>query len=159
MWPWEDISSSLLWCDGAFGCSSTRWGTTQRCSTVWLDVPYWKAARHLQGYVRIELDPRVPLQRPTLLQKRWHSAQNTLKQLTLQKKYTSVTFWAEQNFFLSYLWHFYDDNCDKTGIIIDVVGSYFYDKKLWHKMGFSSWAGRRSSWMTFFGPSMTKKTW
>ena len=31
-----------------------------------------------------------------------------------KKKDTSVTFWAEQKYFLSYLWHFYDDNCDKT---------------------------------------------
>ena len=62
------------------------------------------------------------------------------------------------NFFLSYLWHFYDDNCDKIGIIIDVVGSYFYGKKSWQKMGFSSWAGWRRSCMTFFGPSMTEKT-
>ena len=46
----------------------------------------------------------------------------------------------------------------KTGIIIDVVGSYFYDKKSRQKMGFSSWAGRRRSCMTFFGPSMTEKT-
>ena len=30
--------------------------------------------------------------------------------LALQKKDTSVTFWAERIFFLSYLWHFYDDN-------------------------------------------------
>ena len=29
-------------------------------------------------------------------------------------KCTSVTFWAERIFFLSCLWHFYDDNCDKT---------------------------------------------
>ena len=46
----------------------------------------------------------------------------------------------------------------KPGIIIDVVGSYFYDKKPRQKMGFSSWAGRRRSYMTFFGPSMTRKT-
>ena len=32
----------------------------------------------------------------------------------LQKKDTSVTFWAERIFFLSYIWHFYDNNCDKT---------------------------------------------
>ena len=30
------------------------------------------------------------------------------------KKDTSVTFWVERIFFLSYIWHFYDDNCDKT---------------------------------------------
>ena len=42
----------------------------------------------------------------------------------------------------------------KPDIITDVVGSYFYDKK----MGFSSWAGRRRSCMTFFRPSMTEKT-
>ena len=69
------------------------------------------------------------------------------------KKDTSVTFWAEQIF--SY--HTYDTSMTiivkKTGIIIDVVGSYFYDKKSWQKMGFSSWAGRRRSCMTFFGPS------
>ena len=41
----------------------------------------------------------------------------------------------------------------KPGIIIDVVGSYFYEK-----MGFSSWAGWRRSCMTFFGPSTTEKT-
>ena len=46
----------------------------------------------------------------------------------------------------------------KPGIIIDVVGSYFYDKKSQQKMGFSSWAGRRRSCMTFNGPSMTEKT-
>ena len=46
----------------------------------------------------------------------------------------------------------------KPSIIIDVVGSYFYDKKSRKKMGFSSWAGRRRGCMTFFGPSMTEKT-
>ena len=46
----------------------------------------------------------------------------------------------------------------KPGIIIDVVGSYFYDKKSRQRMGFSSWAGQRCSCMTFFGPSMTEKT-
>ena len=46
----------------------------------------------------------------------------------------------------------------KPGIIIDVVGSYFYDKKSRQKMGFSSWAGRRCSCMTFFMPSMIEKT-
>ena len=48
---------------------------------------------------------------------------------TLQKKDTSVTFWAERNFFC----HTYDTSMTitvtKHGIIIDVVGSYFYDKK------------------------------
>ena len=46
----------------------------------------------------------------------------------------------------------------KPGIIIDLVGSYFYDKKSLQKMGFSSWAGRRRNCMTFFGLSMTEKT-
>ena len=46
----------------------------------------------------------------------------------------------------------------KPSIIIDVVGSYFYDKKSRRKMGFSSWAGQRRSCMTFFGSSMTEKT-
>ena len=46
----------------------------------------------------------------------------------------------------------------KPGIIIDVVGSYFYDKKR-QKMGFSSLVGWRRGCMTFFGPSMTEKTW
>ena len=50
----------------------------------------------------------------------------------------------------------------KPGIIIDVVGSYFYDnhmtKNHGRSEGFSSWAGRRRSRMTFFGPSMTEKT-
>ena len=45
------------------------------------------------------------------------------------KKDTSVTFWAERNFFC----HAYDTSMTiivtKPGIIIDVVGSYFYDKK------------------------------
>ena len=76
----------------------------------------------------------------------------------LQKKDTSVTFWAERNFF----YHTYDTSMmiigTKPSIIIDVVGSYFYDKKSWQKMGFSSWAGRRRGCMTFFGPSMTEKT-
>ena len=47
----------------------------------------------------------------------------------LQKKDTSVTFWAERNFFC----HAYDTSMTiivtNPGIIIDVVGSYFYDKK------------------------------
>ena len=45
------------------------------------------------------------------------------------KKDTSVTFWAERNFFC----HTYDTSMmiivTKPGIIIDVVGSYFYVKK------------------------------
>ena len=51
-------------------------------------------------------------------------------QQPLQKKDTSVTFWAERNFFC----HTYDTSMmiivTKLGIIIDVVGSYFYDKNL-----------------------------
>ena len=47
----------------------------------------------------------------------------------LQKKDTSVTFWAERIFF----YHTYDTSMTvivtKPGIIIDAVGSYFYDKK------------------------------
>ena len=39
---------------------------------------------------------------------------HSLVSLALQKKDTSVTFWVERNFFLSYLWHFYDNNYDKT---------------------------------------------
>ena len=46
----------------------------------------------------------------------------------------------------------------KPGIMIDVVGSYFYDKKSGQKMGFLSWAGQRRRWVTTFGPSMTEKT-
>ena len=50
-------------------------------------------------------------------------------ELSLQKKETSVTFWAEQKKF----YHAYDTSMmlivTKPGIIIDVVGSYFYDKK------------------------------
>ena len=45
------------------------------------------------------------------------------------KKETSMKFWAEQIF----LCHTYDTSMTiivtKPGIIIDVVGSYFYDKK------------------------------
>ena len=45
------------------------------------------------------------------------------------KKDTSVTFWAERIFFC----HTYDTSMTiivtKPGIIIHVVGSYFYDKK------------------------------
>ena len=45
------------------------------------------------------------------------------------KKDTSVTFWAERIFFC----HTYDTSMTiivtKPGIIMDVVGSYFYDKK------------------------------
>ena len=44
-------------------------------------------------------------------------------------KDTSVTFWAKQKKFC----HIYDTSMmiivTKPGIIIDVVGSYFYDKK------------------------------
>ena len=49
--------------------------------------------------------------------------------LSLQKKDTSVTFWVERIFFC----HTYDTSMTiivtKPSIIIDVVGSYFYDKK------------------------------
>ena len=41
----------------------------------------------------------------------------------------------------------------KACIIIDVVGSHFFDKK----MGFSSWAGRVRTCIKFFGLSMTEK--
>ena len=45
------------------------------------------------------------------------------------KKDTSMTFWDERIFFC----HTYDTSMTiivtKPGIIIDVVGSYFYDKK------------------------------
>ena len=48
--------------------------------------------------------------------------------LPLRKKDTSVTFWAERNF----LCHTYDTSMTiivtKPGIIIYVVGSYFYEK-------------------------------
>ena len=48
---------------------------------------------------------------------------------SLQKKDTSVTFWDELIFFCLA----YDTSMTiivtKPGIIIDVVGSYFYDKK------------------------------
>ena len=47
----------------------------------------------------------------------------------LQKKDTSVTFWVERIFFC----HTYDTSMTiivtKSGIIIYVVGSYFYDEK------------------------------
>ena len=53
----------------------------------------------------------------------------------LQKKDTSVTFWAERIFFC----HTYDTSMTiivtKPGIIIDVVGSYFYDKKIMAENG------------------------
>ena len=49
--------------------------------------------------------------------------------ITLQKKDTSVTFWPNEFFSC----HTYDTSMTvimtKPGIIIDVVGSYFYDKK------------------------------
>ena len=52
-----------------------------------------------------------------------------LSSLNYKKKDTSVTFWAERFFFC----HTYDTSMTiivtKPGIIIDVVGSYFYDKK------------------------------
>ena len=78
--------------------------------------------------------------------------------IALQKKTHPWHFGPNEIFFC----HTYDTSMTiivtKPGIIIDVVGSYFYDKKSWQKMGFSSWAGRRRSCMTFFGPSMTEKT-
>ena len=49
--------------------------------------------------------------------------------IALQKNDTSVTFWAKQKKFC----HTYGTSMmiivTKPGIIIDVVGSYFYDKK------------------------------
>ena len=78
-------------------------------------------------------------------------------QQSLQKK-THPWHFGPNEFFC----HTYDTSMTiivtKHSIIIDVVGSYFYDKKSWHKMGFSSWAGQRRSCMTFFGSSMTEKT-
>ena len=86
------------------------------------------------------------------------SQENKCQLSHYKKKDTSVTFWAERKKNC----HTYDTSMTiivtKPGIIIDVVGSCFYDKKSWQKMGFSSWAGRRHSCMTFFGPSMTGKT-
>ena len=52
-----------------------------------------------------------------------------METFTLQKKDTSVTFWAERK----KLCHTYDTSVTiivtKPGIIIDVVGCYFYAKK------------------------------
>ena len=54
----------------------------------------------------------------------------------LQKKDTSVTFWAERIFFC----HAYDTSMTitvtKPGIIIYVVGSYFYEKNHERKWAF-----------------------
>ena len=44
----------------------------------------------------------------------YNATVNQSKIRCTKKKDTSVTFWAERTSFLSYLWHFYDDNCDKT---------------------------------------------
>ena len=78
--------------------------------------------------------------------------------ITLQKKTHPWHFGPNELFFC----HAYDTSMTiivtKPGIIIHVVGSYFYDKKSWRKMGFSSWAGRRCSCMTLFGLSMTERT-
>ena len=77
--------------------------------------------------------------------------------------YLQESVWEHYNFFDKYMWmtyhyekrhipdilgrtnfffHTYDTSMTiivpQPGIIIDVVGSYFYDKKLWEKMGFSS---------------------
>ena len=46
----------------------------------------------------------------------------------------------------------------KPSIIIDVVGSNSMTKNHDRKLVFSSWAGWRSSCMTFFGSCMTEKT-
>ena len=58
----------------------------------------------------------------------WRDDHDTTME-TPQKKDISVTFWAEQIFFC----HTYDTSMmiivTKPGIIIVVVGSYFYDKK------------------------------
>ena len=66
---------------------------------------------------------------------------------SIKKKDTSVTFWAERNFFPSYIWHFYDDNCDKTRYHHRCGGLLL----LWQKI-------MTENCMTFFGPSMTEKT-
>ena len=64
-----------------------------------------------------------------------------------------MTFWVERIFFC----HTYDTSMTiivtKPGIIIDVVGSYFYDRKWAFRPGRAG-----DSCMTFFGPSMTEKT-
>ena len=89
----------------------------------------------------------------------WETHSDSGRTSTHYKKKTHPWhFGPNETFFC----HTYDTSMTiivtKHGIIIDVVGSYFYDKKSRHKMGFSSWAGRRRSYMTFFGPSMTEKT-
>ena len=48
----------------------------------------------------------------------------------LQKKDRSVTFWAERFFFCHTNDTFMMIIVTKPGIVIDVVGSYFYDKKI-----------------------------
>ena len=54
---------------------------------------------------------------------------DTFQNVSHYEKDTSVTFWAERFFSC----HTYDTSMTiimtKPGIIIDVVGSYFYDKK------------------------------
>ena len=58
-----------------------------------------------------------------------HQHHSLFDEVCTTKKDTSMTFWAERNFF----YHTYDTSMTiivtKHGIIIDVVGSYFYDKK------------------------------
>ena len=85
------------------------------------------------------------------------SLQNHIVWLYYKKRHIRDIL-GRTNFFLSYIWHFYDDNCDKTQYHHRCGGILLLRQKSWQKMGFSSWAGRRHSCMTFFGPSMTKKT-
>ena len=73
------------------------------------------------------LSPMVALSGPIPTPVAWYSGWILVCYTT--KKDTSVTFWAERIFFC----HTYDTSMTiivtKPNIIIDVVGSYFYDKK------------------------------
>ena len=69
------------------------------------------------------------------------------------KKDTSVTFWAERFFFLSCLWHFFDDNCDKTRYHHRCGGLLLLWQKIMTENGFSSWVGlRRAAWHSLGRP-------
>ena len=80
-----------------------------------------------------QLDPKVDAALRAFLRKNWDIFAWHPSDMPcippLQKKDTSVTFWPNEFFFC----HTYDTSMTiivtKPDIIIDVVGSYFYDKK------------------------------
>ena len=88
------------------------------CGYLWWQ---WDTTCHLMYVLVTNLRVHEPMHRGWHTFSSWFSGRNfgaLFEVLCVgwihYKKDTSVTFWAERKKILSYIWHFYDDNCDKT---------------------------------------------